>query len=31
MLNRSLSDYKKNIYSQGGEDGVIDKIFEMNW
>ena len=36
MLNRSLSDYKKNIYSQGGEDGVIDKIFEIihkwdNW
>ena len=36
MLNQSLSDYKKNIYSQGGEDGVIDKIFEIihkwdNW
>ena len=36
MLNLSLSDYKKNIYSQGGEDGVIDKILEIihqgdNW
>ena len=29
MLNRILSEYKKNIYSQGGEDGVIEKIFDI--
>ena len=29
-------DYKNNIYSQGGEDGLIDRIFDIidtrdNW
>ena len=36
MPSLNLSNYKKNMYSQGGEDGVIDKIFDIidntnNW
>lgn len=26
---RKLSDYKRNVYSQFGEDGVIEKIFDI--
>lgn len=27
--NNWLNDYKKNIYSQRGEDGILEKIFEV--
>jgi hypothetical protein len=27
MIN--LNDYKRQVYSQGGEDGIIEKIFEV--
>ena len=29
IIKPKLSDYKKNIYSQFGEDGIIEKIFEI--
>lgn len=29
MRNASLSDYRKNVTSQFGEDGIIERIFEL--
>lgn len=29
MIKNSLLSYKKNIYSQNGEDGIIHRIFEI--
>jgi len=28
-MNIDLLEYKKNIFSQNGEDGIIEKIFDL--